>query len=291
MNQLEVTQILQRVNPVVVDSPPPPIASVLERLDLTVRSLQAPVAVGDPRRRPLRRGHVALAGAAAGGLALAVLAFVGGSGGGTQNVLAAVIRATTPGSGVLHMLTVTENTAAGKTNTTREELWTAQNPRRLRSIITINGEVTENALTTSPLKALSWSAAEPSVVRQSAPTGVLASEQTPVSWLRDAYAKGELTVIGRSDLDGRAVWQLSVHPATPPATLNGQQLPDPTVSVDANTFVPVENVIESVTQTGGHPELEVTRVHYLDYEELPLNPANEALLQLAEHPGAAVKSE
>ncbi len=178
---------------------------------------------------------------------------VGASGGGTQNVLVEVLRATTPGSGVLHMLTVTENTAAGTTNTIRDEVWTAQNPRRLHSIITIGGEVTEGALTTTPVRSLSWSGSEPDVIEQGTPSNVEMTEQSPVSWLREAYAKGEVTLAGRTTLDGRAVWQLDVHPAAPLPMLNGQQLPDPTLLVDASTFVPVENVIDSVTQASGHP--------------------------------------
>ena len=161
MNQHEVTQSLHRVNPVVVEPPPPPIAPLLDQLDTDVRPLHEPIAAEHRRRRPLPRRRLVLAGAAAGGLALAVFIGVGASGGGTQNVLAEVLRATTPGSGVLHMLTVTENTAAGTTNTIRDEVWTAQNPRRLHSIITIGGEVTEGALTTTPVRSLSWWGANP----------------------------------------------------------------------------------------------------------------------------------
>ena len=130
---------------------------------------------------------------------------------------------------------------------------------------------------------------EPDVIKQGTPSNVEMTEQSPVSWLREAYAKGEVTLAGRTTLDGRAVWQLDVHPAAPLPMLNGQQLPDPTLLVDASTFVPVENVIDSVTQASGHPELEVTRVRYLAYEELPANPQSEALLQLAPHTGATVK--
>jgi hypothetical protein len=61
--------------------------------------------------------------------------------------------------------------------------------------------------------------------------------------------------------------------------------------VDASTFVPVENVIESVVRTDGHPQLQVTRVHYLEYEEMPDSEQNDALLELAAHPGATVRSE
>jgi hypothetical protein len=291
MNQTEVNECLRYLNPVVAEPPAPAIAPLLARLDTTVRSFQEPVAREHPRRRAPRRRSLALIAGVAGLLAVGVFVFLGASGRGTQNVLAAAFRASTPGPGVLHALVVSENTVAGQTDTTREELWTAQSPRRLRSIITIGGEVTESALTTSPLKELRWSASAPQTIQQSTPAGVLESEQSPVSLLREAYVKGELTVVGQTSLDGRAVWQLSVHPSTPPATLNGQQLPDPTVLVDANTFVPVENVIDSVSEAGGQPELDVTRVHYLTYEELPANPQSEALLQLAEHPGATERSE
>ena len=86
-------------------------------------------------------------------VALAAFATLGSSGGGTPNVLADAYRALSPGSGVLHMVEVTEQTVAGKTRTTHEELWTAQNPRRLRSVITpSDGKTYEQAFTASPLE-------------------------------------------------------------------------------------------------------------------------------------------
>ncbi len=291
MNQHEVIECLHRIDPVTADPPAPPIAPLLERLDLQRRSLEDPVTGDRGRRLPVRRSRLALAGVAAVGLAVGVFAIVGASGGGTQSVLADVYRAITPGSGVLHMLVVSENTAGAQTNTIREELWSAQNPRRLRTIITVGGESTESALTTSPLKVLHWSASSPDVIQQSVPSGVQSTEQDPVSWLREAYAKGELTVLGRTTIEGRELWQLSVHTTGPRPVLNGQPLPDPTVLVDASTFVPVENVIDSVTQAGGHPELAVTKVRYLTYQELPANSQNEAQLALAAHPGATQKTE
>jgi hypothetical protein len=108
--------------------------------------------------------------------------------------------------------------------------------------------------------------------------------------------KGELTLAGKITLEGRAVWQLTVHPVnyTQPV-FEGKQLPDPTLYVDAGTFEPVEIVTQSLTHTGGQlsgaPELEVSTTHYTVYEETPKGPQSESFLKLADHPGAVEKNE
>jgi hypothetical protein len=233
----------------------------------------------------------------AAAVALAVFATLGSSGGGTPDVLADVYRALTPGSGVLHMVQVTEQTVAGKTQTTRQELWTAQNPRRLRSVtIPPDGETYEQAFTASPLESRRWSAEEPNVILHGTPVGALTHESTPVSVLRELFKKGELTLAGQSTLEGRAVWELTVHPVnyTQPV-FEGKALPDPTMYVDASTFEPVELVGESLAHANGEasgaPELEVTTTRYTTYEESPEDPQSESLLKLADHPGAVEKSE
>ncbi len=233
----------------------------------------------------------------AAAIALAVLAIVGPSGRGTPNVLADVYRALTPGSGVLHMAEITEQSVAGDTTTTREELWTAQNPRRLRSVTTPPDGVTyEQAFTASPLENRRWSAEAPNVILHGTPVGALTQEATPVSLLRELVKKGEMTLAGKNTLEGRAVWELNVHPVnyTQPV-FEGKQLPNPTMYVDASTFEPVELVTESLThangQASGAPELETSTTHYTAYEESPNDAQSESLLKLAEHPGAVEKAE
>ena len=240
-------------------------------------------------RSPIRgRRRIVAACTAVAAAALAAFAILGSSGGGTPNVLADAYRALSPGSGVLHMVEVTEQSVAGQLTTTHEELWTAQNPRRLRSVITpADGQTYEQAFTASPLGTRRWSSTEPNVILHGIPEGALTHEQTPVALLHELIKKGELTVAGKTMLEGRAVWQLDVHPVNyAQPVFAGKTLPAPTVYVDASTFAPVEMVSESVThaggETGGVPELEVTTTRYTTYEESPENAQTESLLELAE---------
>jgi hypothetical protein len=281
MSDTDVIERLRRINPVTVESAPPPIAPLLERLDE-----RRPPSVS---ARPWRRG-LALGCTAAGGLAAAAVVLLV-SGGATPNVAAEMYQATAPGGGVLHMSTVTETTVGGQTRTAGEQFWSAQSPRRLRLILTNSAGTLESALSTQPSKHLQWAQWDPGVIKQSVPSGISNTEQSPVEALRDLYREGKLTLAGKTTLEGRQAWLLEVHPVAAPGVLNGQQLPNPTVVVSASTFVPLEASQSSVTTERGSPELMVTRTRYLTYEELPRNPQDEALLQLAPHPGAIVKSE
>jgi hypothetical protein len=291
MSKLDVIERLRHANPVPQEPEAPPIAPLLARLETVDSLLEPPGRPSARARPPRRRWELALGVTLVGGAAaVAVFVLTGTPGGGTPNVAADMYRAITPGSGVLHMTTLTENTAGGQTDTTREQLWSAQNPRRLRLIISVGGETLESSLTTAPVKALMWSQANPDVITQSTPAGVETTEQTPVSLLREDYERGEMTLAGRTTTSsGEAAWVLDVHPNTPLPTLNGQTLPDPTVLVDATTFVPLEFVSSSVSP-GANPQLQLTKVHYQAYEELPLNTHDEALLALAAHPGARLES-
>ncbi len=297
MNTSDVTEYLTRMNPLDSEPSAPPVEQLLPRLDQTVRRFDDPVQRKPTSlvRRP--RVRIAVGCAVAAVVAIALFATVGGSGGGTTNVLADVYRALTPGSGVLHMVQVTEQTVAGQTQTTRQELWTAQNPRRLRSVTTPpDGKTYEQAFTASPLENRRWSAEEPDVILHSTPAGALTHEATPISVLRGLVKSGGAAIVGQTILDGRAVWQLTVHPAnyTQPV-FEGKKLPDPTMYVDATTFAPVELVDESLThangQVSGALELEVSTTRYTTYEETAKNTASESFLKLGEHPGAVEKTE
>jgi hypothetical protein len=296
MNDTPVIERLRRLNPLPQEPCSPPIAPLLERLDEPVRSLYDPIQIetAPVLRRARVRRPLAFAGAAACGIALGglVLTVIPG-GGGTFNVAAAMYRALAPRAGVLHMMTVTERTVGNQAATTmHEQLWSAQNPRRMHIVIAdAEGEVSESALDTAPLKLLQWSQWQPDVIKQSAPAGIDIAERSPVEVLRALYAKGELAVAGKTTLNGRPVWQLEVHPPTPEPVFDGQQLPNPTVLVDASTFVPLEYVEEGVVNEHGTPELLVSKEHYTEYQELAATPQSEALLQFAEHPGAHVQNE
>lgn len=302
MNTPDIIDTLRRMNPVDSEPQPAPVEQLLPRLDQTARALDAaaPKARTSKARNP--RIRVAVGFAAVAALAAAVLVTLGPSGRGTPNVLADVSRALTPGSGVLHMVQVTEQMAAGKTRTARVETWTAQNPRRLHSIVTPpDGKTFEHAFTASPLENRRWSEEEPNVILHETSNGplvkgALTHEATPDVTLRELLKKGQLTMAGKTTLEGRAVLALTVHPAneTPPM-FEGKQLPDPTMYVDANTFVPVELASESLTHAGetikGSLELETETTRYTTYEELPAGARSESLLKLGEHPGAVEKTE
>ena len=289
----ELIDHLGQFNPVMSDPSAPPIEPLLAKLDQTERTLD------DPVKAPAGRGsRVRIAVACATAAAVAgVFVALGSSGAGAPNVLAAVYRVLTPGTGVLHMVEVTEQTAAGKTSTTREEIWTAQNPRQLRSITTPpDGKTYEMAFTASPLESRRWSEEEPNVIRHGTPVGALTHEASPVSLLRELVKKGEMTLGGQTTVEGRAVWQLTVHPVnyTQPM-FEGKQLPDPTMYVDVGTFEPVELVTESLThasgQISGTLELETATTRYTIYEESPKEARSESFLKLAAHPGAVEKAE
>ncbi len=277
---------LRRIDPLPAAAEPPPLADMLERLDLTVRPLHAEL---HPRRQRARAPRAAYAGAAiAGAGAVAALALIE-VGGGRLDVAQAILRATQPGAGVVHMSVVTERTVGSSTKTTSRQIWTAQNPRRIRLLYVSPEGTTEGALTTSPPRDQRWSTFKPDVIEESKPSGVLLTEESPVAIIRRLIAEGRATVVGKTTYEGRAAWQLDVHPQPPPRTFEGKQLPDPELLVDADTYAPLELAShEVVEEEKGKPELDEQRERYTQYEELPATPQNEALLQLAPHPGTHV---
>jgi hypothetical protein len=295
MSDTDVIERLRRLNPVPDEPAPPAIAALLERLDDplpdTSRSRRAGTRVVVP---PWRGRRLLLGCAAAAGVgAIALVALLARPGAGTPNVAAAMYQATAPGSGVLHMSTLSERIVGSATTSSREQWWSEQNPRRVRIVLTDSEETIESALTTRPLKLLQWSQSKPDEVVQSVPTGISDTEKTSVQILRELYAKGEITLAGKTTFDGQPAWQLEVHPHLPGGTetLNGQAIPNPIVVVSASTFVPLEFTDYSVTHENGSPELMTNKTHYLAYEELPPNTQDEALLQLAAHPGASVTDQ
>jgi hypothetical protein len=291
MSDNDVIEWLRRIDPRPDEPAPPPIAPLLERLEDPPRPdarERHPLlrVTTRPSRRRLVFGCTAVAGIAA-----VLIVLLATPGGGTPNVAAAMYQATAPGSGVLHMSRLTEKIVGNHTTTSREQFWSEQNPRRVHIIMNDSEETIESALTTRPMKQLQWAQSKPDVITESVPTGVESTEQSPVEVLRELDRKGELTLAGKSTVDGQPAWLLEVHPTQAQPTLNGQLLPNPMVLVSASTFVPLEFTDSSVTTEHGTPELLVIKEHYLAYEELPPNAQDEALLALAQHPGASVKSE
>ncbi|HEY4452096.1 MAG TPA: hypothetical protein VGN13_10950 [Solirubrobacteraceae bacterium] len=299
MSPSETLERVRSVNPVPTPPPAPPITPLLGRLDRSVRALDAPFPRQTPKRsRPTVRPRIAAGLAVAVALAIAALALLGSPGGGGVSVAAAVDRAVTPGPGVLHMVIDSENLVGEHvTTTTHEELWTAQSPRRQRTISTLQsgGETVESegaVVSVDPPRALRWLRSDPSVIHEDR-SPVAQTVPTPVAWLHTAYQQGRLKVLGRSELNGRPTWRLSVQrdPAQPAATLNGQPLPTATVLVDARSFAPLENTVYSVGSQNNRGVLLTTRVHYVTYEELPAGADDESLLRMASHPGARIVEE
>ena len=292
MSNNDVIELLRSINPVPDEPAPPTIAPLLERLEdprLQASRERRPL----PRiaTRPWTRRRLVLGSTAIAAIAAALIVLLATPGGGTPNVAAAMYQATTPGSGVLYMSRLSEQIVGNQTTTSREQFWSEQSPRRVHIIISNSEETIESALTTRPQKLLQWSQANPDVIVQSVPTGVESTEQSPVEVLRELDRKGELTLAGKSTVDGQPAWRLEVHPTQAQPTLNGRLLPNPIVVVSANSYVPLEFTDSSVTTEHGTPELLLLKEHFLAYEELPPNPQDEALLALAQHPGASLKSE
>lgn len=281
---------LRRIDPLPAGSEAPALAQLLELLDTTIRPLEAPLAARtrDPRRWPARP---AFAAAALLGASLAAALALSDLGGGRLDVAAAAYRATQQGTGVLHMSIVSERTVGSSTRTTRAEIWTAQNPRRMRTIHTDSEETLEDSLTTTPVRALEWSSSQPTLIKESTPANVESTEQSPVQTIHRLLGEGRATVAGKTSYEGREAWELQIHPDTPPASFEGAQLPDPTLITAAGSYVPLELVEHYVTSENGTPELAEQRERYIEYEELPADAPDEALLKLAPHAGATVQSE
>ncbi len=281
---------LRRIDPLQGESEPRPVTDLLEHLDTTIRPLGEPLTArsGHPRPWPARP---AFAAAALAGASLAAALALSDLGGGRLDVAAAAYQATQQGTGVLHMSIVSERTVGSSTRTTREEIWTAQNPRRMRTIHTDSEETLEGSLTTTPVRAFEWSSSQPTLIKESTPANVETSEQAPVQTIHRLLGEGRASVAGKTSYEGREAWELQIHPDTPPASFEGAQLPDPTLIVAAGSYVPLELVEHYVTSENGKPELAEQRERYTAYQELPANAPDEALLKLAPHAGATVQSE
>ncbi len=281
---------LRSIDPLPAAAEPPPVAELLERLDPSIRPLREPLAAprgsGDRSRR-----RMAFAAAALAGATLATALALSGLGGARLNVAAAAYRATAGGAGVLHMNRVTEMTVGASTRTISQQIWTARHPRRMRTITTNAEGTAESTLATSPVRVLRWSSSQPAVVMESTPADIPLTESSPVQIIHRLLGEGRATVLGKMTYEGREAWRLQMHPQTPPASFAGARLPEPTLIVAANTYVPLELILHSVTSENGKPELAEQRERYTAYEELPADPKDEALLGLASHPGATIQKE
>lgn len=281
---------LRRLDPLPANAETPPVSTLLQRLDPDER--RAPTTPRAARlRRPARQRRLAFTAAAVAGASIAAALALSDMGGGGVNVASAAYRATAAGEGVLHMTIVTERTEGATTNTSSRQLWTAQDPRRMRIVQSDPEETRESALTTTPVRVREWSSSQPTVVNESTPTGVDLTESSPVQVIHRLLGEGRATVIGKITYEHQDAWQLQIHPEKPPGSFEGAQLPDPTLIVAASTYTPLELLDRFVTSDNGKPELTVQRERYVTYEELPGNAQNEGLLGLASHPGTSIHVE
>ena len=277
--------------PVDADTQPPPVAQLIRRLDTSIRPLDTVPPTLHTRRRPPRRRRVIAAAAVACASLAVALALSDVGGGGHLDVAAAAYQATTTGPGVLHMSIVSERTIGGSTRSTSAQIWTAQNPRRMRLVHTDSEETLESTLSTEPVRELQWSSSRPTVIEESSPAGIDKTEVSPVAVIHRLLGEGRASVIGKATYEGHEAWELQMHPQAPPASFDGSQLPDPTLLVAAGTYAPLELIEHYVTSENGKPELAEQRERYVEYEELPTNAQDEALLTLAPHSGASVRRQ
>jgi hypothetical protein len=243
-----------------------------------------------PPRRPRRVliGVVAaLAAASAIVLAVGAVRHDGGVNANAATVVADAYRAASPAGGVLHIVSVSQSFAVrhGRLQHSprfREETWLTAHPFADHDIANGAGTVSEIAFSHGTYQQ--WDDGSPGVIHRSQ---VSASTQRfdPSATLRALYRSGRVIVAGKLHIGGVAVWRLKVkkvmvHDNPPPAS---------TVFVDANTFVPIEQIDYRATQRHrGGPWTVVGRfiTRYPVFEHLPATAANRALLAMRPHPGA-----
>jgi hypothetical protein len=270
---------------------PPALADLLGRVDTSVRPFSQRLDPAPVRRRALLGRRPAFAAAAVLGASLVAALALSDLGGERLDVAAAAYRATQQGTGVLHMSIVSERTVGASTRTTSEDIWTAQNPRRIRTVHRDSEETLEGALTTAPVQALTWSSSQPDVIKRSVPEGVELKESSPVQTIHQLLGEGRATVVGKTTYAGHEAWELQIHPVTPAGSFEDRQLPAPVLIVASGSYVPLEFVEHYVTSENGKPELAQQRERFVVYAELPANAQDESLLKLASHAGARVQSE
>lgn len=132
---------------------------------------------------------------------------------------------------------------------------------------------------------MNWSSAHPGVIEQTKSKGT--ANDGDVTGLRAAYQSGRLRLIGKTKLQGRAVYRLEVvPPRNVPNWARRAEANPSDVLVDASTFLPVESIDYARDRHGRLVPSFVLR--YPVTKELPATLANLALLNMAPHPGAQV---
>jgi hypothetical protein len=266
----DLTDRLRAANP--VQEPPalPPVEPLLARLS------------DAPARRPRRRR--VLVPALVAGLLVAIVAGLELRRPGVDVVAEA--RAALGGSGgVVHIVAREERfnpdgtLVQGSGGTS--EIWSARDPLRFR-IRERGGEsaYADGVLTSrqdgGPVQSTRLDEqARRSIEAMDANTSFLQPGRDPLSVVRRLLADGTLQPAGTAELAGRRVQRLTGTEPAPDART-------PAVAVeylvDAETYAPLR-LSTTATLKDGRPAGSSRRT-FLEYERLPLSPANEALLSL-----------
>ena len=258
---------LRAANPVPHAPVPPPVGLMRARLE---------------GRRPARRWFHRRRWLFALPAVAAVVFALAGAGGHRQfDVLAAVVEATQPGTGVFHV--EAEESYSGKPGVTRFQYWQTIHPRRERMLVTESypGKATrriERAIAPGETWHY-WSSGAPASILRSRSTRheVAVFDATRI---HQAYRRGELRLVGKTRLEGRSAYRLRI--VNPEA-----HAPPVDILVAAGTFVPIEDINYRWTRDGHLEPGSILR--YRAYEELELNPAALALTRMAPHPGATLQ--
>jgi hypothetical protein len=232
---------VRRANPVPEPPAAPPLEPLRRRLDAEAgrpRTLR-------PRRRRIAVRLVIVITAVAA-LATALLA----SPSGQPDVLAAVYRVTTPGTGTLHMQWQTRRYENGKlTSSSRVTVWDQPRLKRSRTL-THNvdhntGRVTDAELATVWSRSRWWSSRRPGIIREFRErTGRLAAWDGGIGFMRLLYRNGRLKLVSRTSDDR---WELR-------GESNGKRL---VAYVNGKSLVPIE-----IRQQSAPPGTSLTITRY-----------------------------
>ena len=222
-------------------------------------------------------------------LAGALLGFTLPGGGGDHpssfDVLAAVNRALTPGTGVQY-IEVEEEERKHPHEVHRAQYWSTANPWRERAVQEFEevpcGEprrLVRREIAIEPgSNWLEWRNTSPDLITRS--RNRTKNGAFDAAFIRSNYKSKTLRLVGKTTVDGRPAYRLEVLGRPGPG------IPPNAFLVAANTFAPIQILTYARNRQGRIVVSRVTR--YRAYEELPATPQNLALLPLATHPGARV---
>lgn len=303
----DLMQRLRAADPITDDGSPPPVETLLTRLD-EVDEHHPAARRSRPRPQVRRRRRLVPAIAA-----LAIVATVVGlqQRSMSPNVVAEAREALGAPGEIIHVVTRLDYTVEGAERpdnvvlqdeegrplghfSPRTERWTALDPLRERSRFTLvpqdggtphtidytfaDGITQIKQSWSDELQTEKLSQAEYDSVRGELSPGQPGPD--PVAGVRKLLADGELKAAGEETLEGRRVLRLTGEEPSPNGSTE-RPVPPRRIEylVDAETFAPVRITYADVIVDGG--ELNALRrvITFEVFERLPLTPENEALLR------------